>query len=1248
MKPEILAAILSLAAAGIPACLAASEPPAAASPALAPFLNSWLVCGPFDTAAAAEKSRPAVGATLDGKAWEYFDDRLWNRNYDNYQDLAGYYAVKKGVDTRNKYVYAAADVFSPAGQTVEFRFGLSGTGRLIVNGTELQRIDTPKEVQRDMYKQAVTLTNGWNHLLLEIRHDFTDDKNANGASIAKDAAVSYLGFYGRVSDTNGNQVPGILYSTSGDTAALTIDAQALAATDVVTAPPAKGRGLPPNALPTGYVEWPYVWNKSLYGRESRRIWADAYRFQAGGGAPGYRWELAAGALPAGLTLQPDGSIDGFCTQPGEFRFTVQVTDGAAQTARKDLAITVKERPNRWFELGRVGALSHCAPVYSFWVDANYSADLWADRARRQGHALVSIESLQQNYYWPSGFEDPKHPRNLYQPRDSAGKVLDGLKPFADAVKRHGMKFGLYYATEGGGLGHFSTDVFVQNCADLIRRYDPAYLYFDGPQTMNDANYDVMYSNVRNFGDDLIINSNVWAGQGEYGDADLGTSEASHIYAQAEPARFTKRIIVEPWKSIITKNNFNPYYGKRDDFRQVAKEMVMNAARGYVDNNDQMPLMSRGPNWDSPAEIAKRYPKSIQEFSDVREGTAAWFAPPGKPERHESTTGTVPYFLDGCGYQDDGKGNIAAFAQGKGPSWGYATARDNQIYLHFIQGPDGKKGYSGERTITVGPIPAGVQQVLWLNENKPLSFTQAGPDLTITLEGVSADPVDTIVKIVTANPARQYKLTNLRATGRQLTPASLQVQVEGFMTYPALKVAFATGALRFSSGDPAVAKVDAAGTVTAMAAGKAVITVQGVHEGTTAKDSLAVVVDAAKNLRVDDSLIGVVLKVNGKEAHTSCAGTTELPFTLEGRSQKGGPVALHTAKITMKSGVVDYAKGTPAHPVFITERPVGTFKDHTLVPFQAKEATRAAVWAEVDLDGVKSTTNKVFLDMDPAVTLTTPASRITASSHLGDFTPALVNDGIGIAGDGSDRSKWSTSGKQASWLAFDLLNTVKVSEVQILFNMLDQAYLNTPESIEIQASNDGNAWTTLATVTPPQPGSGAYFGFPDTFRFKPVSARHLRLAFPKGNPKGDTVELLEVTINASLIHNLAPFAKLSASSLSNEHYGCENVVDGIIGEHGRGEWASKGEANPWLRLEWQDATAVDKIVLHDRPNPDDYLRQGKLSFSDGSSIEVTDIPNDGSAKTVEFATKTVHWIKFEATANTPGNNGLSELEVHGPQ
>lgn len=1074
----------------------------------APFMNSWLVSGPFENAIADEMCgtvgiTPKAGEVFaDGKVWEYFDDRLWNRNYDDYQDLYGYYTVKKGVDTRNKYVYAHAYIFSPSAQNVQFRFGSSGNHRLFANDVAITEPSKPSEVRKDMTIAYVRLEEGWNKFLLQMKHTFTEDLNENGVPVAKDADVHYFGFYGRITDSSGNIVDNLTYSVRGENSELAIDTQALSAADAVD-DGKPGRGLPTNALPIGYTEWPYVWNRSNYST-THGVSASSFRFLASGGRPGYTWSLDEGELPDGLGLNPDGTIDGFVdSAPGIYSFTIKVGDSLGNTATKAFTIEVKERPNKWFEEGRVSALSHCITIYNWFVDPNYSADLWARRAKKQGHSLVSVESLQQNYYWPSKFADPKHIRNLYMPKDESGKVMDGIKPFEQAVKRYGMKFGLYYATEGGGLQHFSTDVFVQNVEDLILRYDPAYLYFDGPQAMPDANYDVMFSMVRNYSDDILINSNAWTD--EYGDPDLRTVEASEIFAGGEGSNLTKRTIAEPWKSIITKDNYSPYYARRDDYRLVAKEMIMNAGRGFVDNNDQMPLMDRGPNWNSPEDIATRYPKSVQQFIDVREGLAAWFAPEGKPERHESTTGTTPYFLSGFGYEDDGKGNIAEFESGKGPDWGYAMSRDNNIYLHLIDGPDGKKGYSGN-SLTINPVKQHVVSVSWLNEDKPLNFTQADESVTIDLTGVERDQVDTIVKIVTDSPGRKYKLTHLIATGSQITPHKLRVNVEGYMTYPALKVRFALGAVTFSSGNPSVATVDQNGIVQAGHDGTAAISVIGTYEGVEKSDVLNVSVKSG-NIYVKDTMIGASLWVEGREAYGQFSSYDPLNYSLEGRSLKGGAIGLVAANITMKSGVVDLKGGTMTQPVAITESDIFTFADGTAIPKRVTELTRAAVWAEVELDGQTFTSNRVFIDLYPYKNLARGA-KVTASESQGGYTPDKVIDGKLIEGTLFDSSKWSAPGHRASWIAFELINRADIHNVEIHFNSLNQNYYNTPNTIDIQISKDGRDWCTISTVTPPS--GDAFFGFSDMYEVQ-ARSKFVRLFFPDGGDSAD-LDLLEVAIN----------------------------------------------------------------------------------------------------------------------------------------
>ncbi|MFF3958649.1 putative Ig domain-containing protein [Streptomyces sp. NPDC001890] len=1102
----------------------------------ASFINSWLVSGPFESPVIdkryeceADDSKapvdgkteiaPKAGGSLsfgnESRKWEYFDDRIYSRNYDDYQDLYGYYSVKKDVDTRNKYVYAHTYVYSPVEQQAYFNAGASGSYRLYANDSCLTNPSTPVEVQKDLTKQAVQLHAGWNRLMLQIKHTYTEDVNSNGVPTAKDQNVAYLGFYGRVADRNGNRIDGLVNSVTGPSERLQIVSQGLSTDDAIHTP------LPKNNMPVGYKEWPYVWNKSASGNKYG-VSASAFQFMAAGGAPGYTWKVTDGKLPDGLELNTDGSVAdgpvdgkvdlnstkgivGVNTEPGDYHFTVQVADREGNTASKDFSITVKERPNKWFEEGRVGALTHSTATYNYFVDPNYSVDQWAARAKREGHSLVSIEALQQNYFWPSKFADPKHIRAEYVPKDENGKVVDGLKQYEQAVKRYGMKFGLYYATEGGGLQHYSTDVFVQNVEDLIRRYAPEYLYFDGPQAMPNANYDAMYSAVRNRSDEIIVDSNAWGA--EYGDPDVRTGEASGIYANTGRNHLLKRTPMEPWKMIHTKNMLSPYYGKRDDFRQVTKEMVMNAGRGYVDNNDQSVLDSRGPNWDSAQDIATRYPKAAQEFIDVRENLAGWFGPEDGPERHESTTGTTPYFLAGYGYEDDGRGNYEKFAfpnSTTGPQWGYATARDNNIYLHIVKGPDGKRGFDAitDRSLTIRPVKDRVKSVSWLNSDVPVtSFSQKGDSLTIDLADVKEDPIDTIVKIVTDNPEREYKLTDVDVTGEQLAPKVLKVKAEGYMTYPALKAGLS--GVTYSSANPGTAKVRPSGIVDPVSDGTTSITVRGTYEGVTEQGVLKVTVKDGLVHAAD--MLSASLSVEGKEAYGEFGLNDGLAYEIQGRSASGGPVGLDAARITWHGGIVDLAGGDKYKPVAIKEVDTFTFKGNKIITPQVAAPTRGVVWADVTLDGKTYRTNRVFMDLLPYRNLAQGAE-ITAGQ--GQDALSNLTDGRLIDGEHFDRSKWSVPGGEEAWIQFELPAQSDIANIDIDFNTLDQQYVNTPRTIKIQTSVDGVSWSDASTVDGPT--GTAYFGFHDQY---PLSARaqYVRLVFDGGS-NGSTTDLLEVAVN----------------------------------------------------------------------------------------------------------------------------------------
>jgi large repetitive protein len=68
--------------------------------------------------------------------------------------------------------------------------------------------------------------------------------------------------------------------------------------------------------------------------------AYSQQLTAAGGNGGYSWVLAAGSLPAGLTLSPAGVISGTPAAPGTSSFRVRVTDSGNRTATADLSIPV--------------------------------------------------------------------------------------------------------------------------------------------------------------------------------------------------------------------------------------------------------------------------------------------------------------------------------------------------------------------------------------------------------------------------------------------------------------------------------------------------------------------------------------------------------------------------------------------------------------------------------------------------------------------------------------------------------------------------------------------------------------------------------------------------------------------------------------------------------------------------------------------------------------------------------------------
>ena len=172
----------------------------------------------------------------------------------------------------------------------------------------------------------------------------------------------------------------------------------------------------------------------------------------------------------------------------------------------------------------------------------------------------------------------------------------------------------------------------------------------------------------------------------------------------------------------------------------------------------------------------------------------------------------------------------------------------------------------------------------------------------------------------------------------------------------------------------------------------------------------------------------------------------------------------------------------------------------------------------------------------------------------------------------------------------------------------------------QASVDGVTWTTIGTVTVPM-SSSAYIG----------------LASDSGtNGVLNASTFSNVYIDTAF--NVAPQATATASSIYNGSYVASNAIDA----NANTEWASAGQQNPWIQLNWAAAQTISGVTFLDRANLADWAVGGTLTFSDNSTVTVSGVPNDGTPYTVSFSPRSVTSMRFQVVGGSGPNVGLNEL------
>ncbi len=268
----------------------------------------------------------------------------------------------------------------------------------------------------------------------------------------------------------------------------------------------------------------------------------------------------------------------------------------------------------------------------------------------------------------------------------------------------------------------------------------------------------------------------------------------------------------------------------------------------------------------------------------------------------------------------------------------------------------------------------------------------------------------------------------------------------------------------------------------------------------------------------------------------------------------------------------------------------------------------------------------------------PLSTVSASSQwtAGGMTAAKAVNGVASGSPVAPANEWSTvGGKTGSWIYGRFLNVQTVDK----FVLYDRPNGDDQVTSGKLTFSDGSS---VNVGELPNTGEGRVVNF---------SARKIwswKFTVTGVSRTTKNIGLSEIGAYATTV---APQATVTASSQNTStSQQASKAVDGYTvgtGIAGSREWATTGgRAGSWLKLSWRKAQPVDRVVLYDRPNGNDQVTGGKLTFSDGSSVTVPALPNNGTGYTVTFAKRTVTAMTFTATAvsGTTRNVGLAEIQV----
>lgn len=262
---------------------------------------------------------------------------------------------------------------------------------------------------------------------------------------------------------------------------------------------------------------------------------------------------------------------------------------------------------------------------------------------------------------------------------------------------------------------------------------------------------------------------------------------------------------------------------------------------------------------------------------------------------------------------------------------------------------------------------------------------------------------------------------------------------------------------------------------------------------------------------------------------------------------------------------------------------------------------------------------------------------TCSSERSGRLCAQAIDGV-IDGYPADSSKeWSAIGKVGAWIRLDWAAPVSISKVVLH----DRILIGTRVTAGIINFSDGSSVPVGAL-----PDNGAALEV--TFASRTVS--WFRFDITQTSSATINTGLAEIKAYSTPINSPINYqGQVSSAVCSTERSGrwCVQAIDGVVDGYPTDpskEWTSNEKAGAWIQLNFSTAVTLNQVILHDRINLNGQNTQGIITFSDGGSLPIGVLPNDGTGFPVDFASRSVTWLRYTITAVSSStiNSGLAEI------